>query len=355
MNYYTREDLISILKNFTTYSELHSKQNGSVIISEFGGRPLGLFPKKNNISLLWINPELERVLQKKDSGIGGDRYWLSPERTFFYKKPETWEKWFCPPGLDPAAYTLKEESSSKCTLRSPLSLTNQFTKQKYMGSMIRTIEIIKEPFSTDVDYCGIQFTDECSLNYPNPQLNGWSLATVISGYINNPGTVLIPTKHKPTPLSYFRPIPKDRLILGKNYVAFKIDVNEIYKLAIRPEDIDFSRNAKIGYFLKIPHHEMYGFLIKLSNDIPRTQKECFDVARDHPNSEIGVVQSYNSKSPKENKLQFGEIELQLNKFEMQNDISKGKAIHQLFGYIGNKEEILDVISKYLGIETPQLF
>ena len=138
-------------------------------------------------------------------------------------------------------------------------------------------------------------------------------------------------------------------------MAYKIDVDDVYKLAIRPEDINYSRPAKIGYILKMPDSEDYGFLVKLSDDIPRTQNECFDVARDHPDSEIGIIQSYNSESPEKPILNFGEIELQLNQFETIDNTSHGKAKHQLFGYIGTKEEILGVIKKYLGIDHPFLF
>ena len=171
----------------------------------------------------------------------------------------------------------------------------------------------------------------------------------------NPGTVLIPTKPNPNPLSYFRIIPQDRLTIGENYVAFKIDVYDIYKLAIRPDDIDYNRAAKIGYMLDIPDTEDWGFLVKISDDIPKTQNECFDISRDHSDSKIGVIQSYNSESLDKLLLNFGEIELQLNMFETKNDVSHGKAKHQLFAYIGTKEEILDVVNKYLGISNPVLF
>jgi len=190
---------------------------------------------------------------------------------------------------------------------------------------------------------------------PNLKINGWSLACIISGGPSNPGTVLIPTKPNPKPLSYFRIIPEDRLTIGDNYVAFKLDVDDVYKLAVRPEDIDFARHAKIGYLLKIPDSEEYGFLVKLSNDIPITQDDCFDVSRDHPESEIGVIQSYNSESPNKPSLKYGEIELQLNKFEAIDNASHGKARHQIIGYIGSKEEVLEVAEKYLGIANPSLF
>ncbi len=187
------------------------------------------------------------------------------------------------------------------------------------------------------------------------KINGWSIATVISGGHESPGTVLIPTKVNAKPISYFRTIPEARINSGPNYVSFKIDVEDIYKLAIRPEDIDFERPAKIGYVLKLPDVEEYGFIVKLSDDIPKSQVECFDVSRDHPEADIGVVQSYNSESPDKPLLNFGEIELQLSPFKTIDNTSHGKAKHRLFTYVGKKEEILKVVKKYLGIEDPYLF
>ena len=46
---------------------------------------------------------------------------------------------------------------------------------------------------------------------------------------------------------------------------------------------------------------------------------------------------------------------QLNQFKTIDNASHGKATHQLFGYIGEKEEIIGVINKFLGIEQPFLF
>ena len=101
--------------------------------------------------------------------------------------------------------------------------------------------------------------------------------------------------------------------------------------------------------------EEYGFIVKLSDDITRSQDECYDTSRDNPDSEIGVIQSYYSEFPNKSSLNFGEIELQLNSFQATDNTSHGKAKHQLFAYIGTKEEILNVIGKYLGINDPLLF
>jgi len=355
MNYFTKDSLLTSIGNETNIVEFELKDEASIIISEYGGRPLGLFPKANCYNLLWVNPDIKNAIKARSHVIGGDRYWVSPERDYFYKKPETWEDWECPSGLDPANYEILGSSNTSCTLSSQIFVINQRTKQGSQGEITRQIRVIKEPHSTGISYCGLEILDDCIFFRPNLKLNGWSLATVISGGPENPGTVLIPTKSNPKPLSYFRVIPEDRLKVKENYVAYKIDVDDIYKLAIRPEDIDYDRAAKIGYIIKISEFEEYGFIVKLSDDIPRKQDDCFDIAKDNPDSEIGVIQSYNSESPNKLLLNYGEIELQLNPFQAIDNATHGKAKHQLFVYIGTKEEILSVVEKYLGIENPFLF
>ena len=353
MNYFTKNALINSLENRLAFIELNYNDS-AIIVSEHGGRVLGIFPKKECINLLWVNPAIEDLDFKKEWNIGGDRYWISPERLFFYKNPELWEDWFCPVGLDPANYKITSSTKTSCSLNTDVSLTNQLTKEAYKGKITRSISLIEEPINTGIPYCGIQYMEDCTLFTPNLNINGWTLTQVISGGMDNPGTVLIPTSSNPKPQSYFNPIPSNRLKINTNYIAFKIDVNEIYKLAIRPEDINFSRPAKIGYVLKMPNSEEYGFLVKISDDIPKSQDECFDVSRDHTDAEIGIIQSYNSESPDKPFLNFGEIELQLNIFKNFNNQSRGTASHQLFGYMGTKDEILGVIEKF-GIKHPVLF
>jgi hypothetical protein len=354
MNYFTKDKLISTIDNSSRLIELDSEES-SILVSEHGGRPLGIFPKENCNNLLWVNPNIKKAIASRSHEIGGDRYWISPERDFFYKKPETFEDWICQSTLDPANYEILMTSDNSCTVSSQIFILNQRTKHGSQGEVTRQFKLIKEPYHTGLSYCGIEILDDCVLYRANLKVNGWSLATVISGGPENPGTVLIPTKANPKPLSYFRMIPEDRLRRERNYVAFKIDVNDIYKLAIRPEDIDYDRPAKISYILKIPDSDDYGFMVKLSDDIPKSQDECFDVSRDHPDSEIGVIQSYNSESPNKPLINFGEIELQLNPFNTIDNTSHGKAKHQLFAYVGTKEEIFEVVDKYLEIENPFLF
>jgi hypothetical protein len=354
MNYFTKEHLISQLEENSAYANL-TLDESTVIVSEYGGRILGLFPKESCYNLLWVNSNIQQVTKSRTHEIGGERYWISPERDFFYKKPESFEEWECQSSLDPANYETLMSSETSCTVSSNVFVLNQRTKQGSRGEITRQIKLIEEPYNTGICYCGVEILDDCILYRPGLKINGWSLTQVISGGLNAPGTVLIPTKSNSKPLSYFNLIPDDRLKVSDTSISFQIDVNEIYKLAIRPEDINFERSAKIGYVVKIPQSEDYFFVVKISDDIPKNQSECFDVARNHPDLEIGVIQSYNSESPNKPLLGFGEIELQLKPFTTIDNTSHGKSTHQLFGYSGTKEEILMVVEKYLGIVDPYLF
>jgi len=356
MNYYTKEALINSVNKHLQYCELSLGGNSSALISDYGGRVLGLFPRNDSYNLLWINPNITENIKSRSWDVGGDRYWISPEKTYFYEKPETFENWKCQEGLDPANYEILAENAKTCTVSSPIAFKNYESKVFLRGEITRQFKLIKEPIHTGISYyCGIEYIDDCVIFQPNIEANGWSLTCVISGGRENPGTVIIPTRSDSKPLSYFRIIPKDRIKQASDHVSFKIDADDIYKLAIRPEDIDFKRYSKMGYVIKIPNSEEFGFIAKLSNDVPKKQEDCFDISRDHPESEIGVIQSYNSESPNKPSLRYGELELQLNPFKTIDNASHGKATHQLCGYIGTKDEILRVIEYYLGVSDPFLF
>ena len=105
MNYFSKENLTLTIEKLTSLVELGSAES-SIIISEYGGRLLGVFPKKNFYNLLWVNPNIEEMIKTRSWEIGGDRYWISPERDFFYKNPEKWQDWECPSSLDPANYEM---------------------------------------------------------------------------------------------------------------------------------------------------------------------------------------------------------------------------------------------------------
>ncbi|MHA1846111.1 MAG: hypothetical protein ACTSXU_00555 [Promethearchaeota archaeon] len=358
MNYFKRDALIASLKKLVSYHEIETgSDNGGMIFSEYGGRLLGIFPRDESVNLLWTNMRLSDEIENKRWNIGGNRYWISPEQVFFYKDPVNWDGWFCPSGLDPASYQFTEVGSRRCRIESKIFLTNQMTGESFVGRVEREFLLIREPIKSGLVHCGVEVRERCEILSSNFLGNSWSLTQVISGGVRNPGTVIIPTKDGSKPLSYFRVIPADRVKELRDHVAFKIDVDDIYKLAIRPEDLDFSIQAKIGYVLKYPvgTTDDYIFIVKLSNDLPWDQSGCHDISRDHPGLEKGVVQSYNSESPDKPALSFGEIELQLDGFKSDGEKSVSRVRYQLFAYLGEKDEILELIRRYMHLSDPYLY
>ncbi|MFW9951977.1 MAG: DUF6786 family protein, partial [Candidatus Thorarchaeota archaeon] len=148
MKFFQKDRLVSFENQIGPLVELSFNTESSFIVSEYGGRVLGLFPRDTQPSLLWINPRITELVKSRERAIGGDRYWISPEREFFYENPQNWEGWFCPPGLDPAMYEILDSNSTSCTLSSPITLRSQISKELYSGEITRQITLIKESKKT---------------------------------------------------------------------------------------------------------------------------------------------------------------------------------------------------------------
>jgi len=69
MNYFTKESLLANKNDIGNVVELNFNNESSAIISEYGGRPLGLFPKNEEYSLLWINPDIKNVVKSRQRYI----------------------------------------------------------------------------------------------------------------------------------------------------------------------------------------------------------------------------------------------------------------------------------------------
>ena len=102
MTYYTKKELLTEAKGNTRLLELNLN-DGSIIISEFGGRVLGAFPKKDSINLLWLPADLKGFIHDKYWNVGGDRYWIGPQKLFFNKYPETYYK------LNPEHFIIEDD------------------------------------------------------------------------------------------------------------------------------------------------------------------------------------------------------------------------------------------------------
>ncbi len=334
-----------------SHAQVVRSGTGAFLAVEQGARLLGLFPEPGLPNVLWVNAEIEALLARRDWFVGGERLWLAPERHFFYENPRDFEGFHVPSDIDPGNYQLDQDT----TYRNEFSLLDLSKSMVYDRSIAtRRFSPIDDPYGTSLAYSGVRIEETVSVPTTEAVFCAWSLAMVYTCGPAAPGTTLVPTADNADFISYFEPIPPNRAELMNGYARFRVDGNAVYKFAIAPEHIRFENPCKVAYVSPYPDGEHWFCLMKLSNDLPRSQQECVDPARGNPDGPKGAIQAYNngpSDAPIEF-VSFGEIELQLNSGQVRGERTVSSAAHELLAYAGTREEILDITRKALAIEQP---
>lgn len=358
------------------------KGKGSVIIAARGARVLGLYPGfgTDALSALWTNEHIDDVLSGaardwEGAGMGssgGERLWVGPERSFYYRQPETFEGWFCQPAMDPGEYTATFDSDGRYVCENVFDLEDIRAGRTYHGvTLRREFLTINEPFKDNealeavfarLNYAGIRKTDSILLpDAPaDAQVNLWTLALVDPGPPGSVGTAVVPVKSGADPIDYFGGLTPVRLVQRPDHVAFRIDAVAIAKLGIRPEDIDLERGARIAAFLPTADPNRLFLVLQSSFDVPRSQDECLDEAKANPDGPKGVVQSYNNGPGADLKARyarFGEIEIQL---AAASPVPDGKGLaatveSDMLAFEGARKDILELGREVLDISEIHLF
>ncbi|MBD3316089.1 MAG: hypothetical protein GF344_09900 [Chitinivibrionales bacterium] len=334
---------------------IQESATGALLFSAYGGRLLGLYPKRRGHNALWVYEGIEEAMSGQQWMIGGERLWIAPERDFFYENPRDFEGFHVPAGIDPGEY----QKLGDTVFENIFSLLNCARNETYDNCQARRIFTpVNDPFESRLAFAGVEIKERLMITTPNLTMAGWSLAQVYTCGAERPGTVLFPVTSDAQMLSYFEPIPRDRAEVLNGYARFRIDGAAVYKLAIRPQDIIWDNPVKAVYVTPAPDGDDWQCTIKMTDDIPQSQEECVDVARANPGGPKGAIQSYNNGPGFSggDQIPFGEIELQLNRGLFDSSTSTSTASHTLLGYAGSKEEILALAGRALRIDgTPEVY
>jgi len=341
------------------YSDIVIKESasGRMLFTIYGGRLLGMWPKADGNNPLWVYPDLDETMKNGQWMIGGERLWIAPERRFFYENPRDFDGFHVPAEIDPGEYV----GTADLTFESVFSLLDYGRNETFDGSLCkRTFEIIDDPYAASIPYAGVRITDTVSIPGANLGVCGWSLAQVYTCGPDMPATALFPAKTGSAVLSYFAPIPPDRAEVLDGYARFKIDAHAVYKMALRPEDMVMQNPCKAVYLTPSPDGKSWMCLIKRSDDMPRSQDECVDEARDNPNGPKGAIQAYNNGPdfawPGSEFPYFGEIELQMKKSSLNGGKMISVSTHELLAYEGSKDAVLALAAQALDIASePKLY
>lgn len=329
-------------------ADIITSGSGSALRAGYGGRLLGLFPRTDLPNTLWVHQSLERLMSAGQWLIGGERLWIAPERSYYYENPRDFEGYHVPTGIDPGEYVKSDQDCYTNTF----TLLNLLTNDIFDGStMRRTMRPLSDPLQSGLAFAGVSIDDEIRVPHGKSAFAAWSITQLYTGGAAAPGTVVIPTKPGAQTISYFNPIPSQRLILDNQAVYFAIDGASEYKLGVAPEHL---RSGIIAYLSSWVGHDEWFCVIKRSDSIAQSQQECVDIAKNDPEGPRGAVQSYNSgpELVSDEPCIFGEIELQFKRAAEHPKQLVSSASHELLSYAGRKEEMVEVIQKALALDNP---
>ncbi len=182
--------------------------NERILVSEFGGRVLGLLPD-GKTNLFWINPATlrrEAVSEwragKGWSNLGGERTWISPEIDTNVADPARFAASYAvPAALDPGAYTLRRDTDH-LVLAQEFSLRWLRTGQTVALALERTIRAVDTPpckIPTGVAFAGYSSVSRLDARSPlgaaRPAV--WHLIQIPGG-----GTVIAKIRSGAQPVSF---------------------------------------------------------------------------------------------------------------------------------------------------------
>lgn len=350
--HFSLDEITNLVQNQTSTIVKHTN-TGTLVFTEFGARLIGLFPSRYEPNALWVAPDIQHRIKNRSWFTGGERLWIAPQRDFYFTNPVDFDGFIVSEEIDPGKFC----NQGVLRYENIFSL-NDFKRGKIYSKSLarREFTLIDDPYESELPYAGVRITEHLSIPVTSIDVCPWSITQVSTCGKDQPGTALFPIKKGGSLITYFGDCEKDSVSSEKGYARFKIDSQNACKQAIRPEDIIWDNPAKIVYLSKFPDSSNWLCLIKRSDDLPRSQADCVDVASGNPEGEKGATQVYNNTNNPLDYHPYGEIELQLTKGFEKDGCTRSDATHELLGYVGKKDELLKLAQRVLRIEeVPEIY
>ena len=121
--------LQALAGNNLPYAVLPLHNGVQLIVSQFGGRVFGPFLSPESTSLYWLpkafaSPQaLKDFLAAGENGLGGERYWITPEIQYNVQDRTRMDQTYrLPADLDPGHYTLEQTRPDEWRLAQDMAL-----------------------------------------------------------------------------------------------------------------------------------------------------------------------------------------------------------------------------------------
>jgi hypothetical protein len=220
--------------------------NGSeLLLLPYGGRILGLFPKKEAENFYWTNPALETAATARNfigsrrwQNIGGERTWLGPEIEFFFPRFPDASVYQPPRPFDGLDYFLERgEGWARLSL--------DFTVEAHRARSTVSVRISKTVSSTadpllrqdgthrfaGLRYAGYALNntlERTAAARPEPAVGLWSISQLPHG-----GEAIIPVSTADDPRVFFGSVPPEDLRIEGSHIRYHMRSNGEHKIGIK--------------------------------------------------------------------------------------------------------------------------
>lgn len=363
-------------------SFLQSKDSGLIVLkSEDGNAQIIVSPKyqakvftstANGLtgqSFGWVNYNaFDKPLDPHMNAYGGeDRMWLGPEGGKFsiYFKPGTkqaFDDWHTPPPIDSEPWKLVSSNGSKVSMEKDMDLQNYAGTQMKLKAD-RSVELLNGAaintdlglsLSNKVKHVGFKTVNSIT----NTGANAWDQKSGAPCIWNldmftpsEKGTIIIPYINEVTgkvaTTDYFGEIPKDRIKYDNGILFFKVDGKSRGKLGIPPAR---AKNVAGSY------DPVNNVLTIAKFDVANNGKYLNQEWRTDRDPYSGDAMNAYNDGPLEDGSQMGPF-YEIESVSPAAFLKPGEKLthhHNVYHFIGEKNELNDIATKVLGVSLEQI-
>jgi hypothetical protein len=332
------------------HAALPLDNGGAALITQRGGRVLGIFPTEDAPNLLWTNhaafasgAALKAFAAAGEWNLGGERLWIAPEIQYNVRdRADFWGTLHVPAAMDPAAYAL-EADAGQVTLRAEMALpAHNLATGTQQISVERVYQPVPNPLaaatSRRVIYGGYQQRVTLRVTEPHIAAEAWSLMQLPAG-----GQLVIPCMPQVEAADYFGDVPgAARAVRGGDtpHLRLALTGRQQFKVGYRA----WCMTGRMGYWRTLPDGRA-ALLVRAFFSNPSNP-----YAEEPPN-ETGVngfsVHVYNDGGEFGGDQSFGEMEC--SGTTLIHGRTAATDTFLLWGYVGPPDEVRALGRLLLGV------
>ncbi len=355
----TLAHLTTILREAGEHYHILPLQGAAVaLITQRGGRILGLFPTFDAKNLLWTNSAafdtvagFKQFVAQGNWNLGGERIWIAPEIQYNVRdRNDFWGTLVVPPQMDPGEYALQTASNTadylgwNATMR--LHAYNLASGEQIL-SVANTLKSAANPLRhlndslSDIAYFGYEHHVILAGTQANTVSEAWNLVQLNAG-----GQLLIPCLPVVQASDYFGDVPDEarQLHFGDvPHLRLNITGKRQYKIGYQA----FSMTGRMAYHHALPDGREVVLIRSFFNNPSNRYAE---EPPDKPGVNGHSVHVYNDGGEFGGNNAFGEMECTGRTLQGGTDLDDvAHDVFTLWAYLGTPPAIQRVIHLLLGV------